>query len=377
MKVLLVGNYLPDRQDSMQLYAAMLKDGLRARGHEVRLLHPPTVMGTRVDEGSPLFKWLGYADKFLLFRGKLRRAAAQADIVHLCDHSNAMYVSVLKRYPYVVTCHDILAIRSAMGHFPENRVGLTGRLFQRLIARGLRRAHTILCVSGKTRDDLRKYLGVPDERLHVVANALNWPYAPLSEEDRAPILRTFGLKQDDVYFFHLGGNHWYKNRGAAIEVFAELRKLPQYAGTRLVMAGGRLEPALWEIARRHQLGDLLIEAAGPGNEQIQALYSGAIATLFPSLEEGFGWPIVESQACGCPVAIMARAPMNEVSGGAAIFIDPAQPATAAQRIANALEDTTQLRADGLRNAASYTPDRMLDQCEALYHQVITAMQMSR
>ena len=61
--------------------------------------------------------------------------------------------------PHVITCHDVLAIRSAMGHFPENPVSVTGRMFQRLIARGLRRAGAILCVSGKTRDDLRQYLG--------------------------------------------------------------------------------------------------------------------------------------------------------------------------------------------------------------------------
>ncbi|HEX6773614.1 MAG TPA: glycosyltransferase family 1 protein, partial [Acidobacteriaceae bacterium] len=91
MKILLVGNYAPDRQDSMQLYASMMEKGLRARGHEVRLLQPPAVLGNRVAESSPFFKWLGYTDKFLLFRRKLRRAAAKADIVHLCDHSNAMY----------------------------------------------------------------------------------------------------------------------------------------------------------------------------------------------------------------------------------------------------------------------------------------------
>src|SRR5438270_2981049 len=165
MKVLLVGNYAPDRQDSMQIYASMLEQGLRARGHEVRLLRPPAVLGGRVAESSPMFKWLGYTDKFLLFRRELRRAGSTADVVHLCDHSNAMYVTALAHRPHVVTCHDLLAIRSAMGHFPENRVSLTGRIFQRLIARGLRQTRALLCVSAKTRDDLRQYLSIPEARL--------------------------------------------------------------------------------------------------------------------------------------------------------------------------------------------------------------------
>jgi glycosyltransferase involved in cell wall biosynthesis len=372
MKVLLVGNYLPDRQDSMQIYASMLEAGLRGRGHQVRLLQPPGVLGPRVAENSPLFKWLGYTDKFVLFRRELRRAARSADIVHLCDHSNAMYVPALTHTSHVITCHDVLAIRSAMGHFPENPVSGTGRMFQRLIARGLRRAGAIVCVSGKTRDDLKQYLAVPEDRLHVIPNGLAWPYRPLDVDASAPLLAPLGLLPGEPYFLNVGGNHWYKNRGAAIEIFSELRNLSRYAGARLVMAGGPMMPELRAIAEKCGLGDALVEAAGPSNEQLQALYSGALAMLFPSLEEGFGWPILEAQACGCPVAIRDRPPMNDVAGGAAILIDPAKPESAAQTIATALEETTRMRADGLRNAASYTAGRMLEQCEWLYREIVTA-----
>ncbi|HEY3988376.1 MAG TPA: glycosyltransferase family 1 protein [Acidobacteriaceae bacterium] len=377
MKVLLVGNYLPDRQNSMQIYASMLEAGMRARGHEVRLLQPPAILGPRVAADSPLFKWLGYADKFLLFRRELRRAAEGADIVHLCDHSNAMYVPALAHSAHIITCHDVLAIRSAMRHFPENRVRLTGRMFQRLIARGLRRAHAIVCVSGKTCNDLKQYLAVPEERLHVVPNALHWPYKPVSADVCAPLLASVGLRRGEPYFFHLGGNHWYKNRGAAIEIFAELRDLPAYAGAKLVMAGSRMEPELHAIAQKYRLDDAVLEAVGLSNEQLEALYSCALALLFPSLEEGFGWPILEAQACGCPVVTTDRPPMNDVAGGAAILIDPAKPKVAARTIADALEDTSQMRSDGLRNAARYTTDRMLAQCEALYLDVVTAARMRK
>lgn len=377
MKILLVGNYVADRQDSMQIYASMLEAGMRARGHEVHLLQPPAVLGPRVAEGSPFSKWLGYADKFVLFRRELRRAAARAEIVHLCDHSNAMYVPAVARFPHVITCHDVLAIRSAMGHFPENRVGVTGRVFQRLIARGLRKAGDILCVSGKTCEDLRQYLGIPQQRLHVIPNALHWPYQPVSADACAPFLASVGLHPGEPYFFHLGGNHWYKNRGAVIEIFAELRTLPKYAEAKLVMAGGPITPALRTIAQKHQLDGVLLEAVGLSNDHLQALHSCALALLFPSLEEGFGWPILESQACGCPVVTTDRPPMNNVAGGAAILIDPAKPGESARTIANALQDRTRLRSDGLRNAASYKADRMLEQCEALYREVASAKRTLR
>jgi glycosyltransferase involved in cell wall biosynthesis len=182
-----------------------------------------------------------------------------------------------------------------------------------------------------------------------------------------------GLRPGEPYFLNVGGNHWYKNRGAAIKIFAELRKLSQYAGARLVMAGGPMVPELRAIAEKCCLGDALVEAAGLSNEQLEALYSGAIAMLFPSLEEGFGWPILEAQACACPVAIRDGPPMNAVAGGAAILIDPAKPESAARTIATALEETTtRMRAEGLRNAATYTAERMLEQCEELYRKVVTA-----
>jgi glycosyltransferase involved in cell wall biosynthesis len=184
-------------------------------------------------------------------------------------------------------------------------------------------------------------------------------------------LHSVGLDDGEPYFFQIGGNHWYKNRGAAVAIFAELRKLPQYAGAKLVMAGDPMHAALRAIVEKYGVADAVMEAGTLSNESLEALYSCALAMLFPSLEEGFGWPIVEAQACGCPVVIMDRPPMNEIAGSAAILIDPTKPECAARTIADALSDTARLRADGLRNAAAYSVERMLELCEVLYREVIS------
>ncbi len=76
MKILLVGNYLPDRQESMQRFANMLQIGLVELGHEVRLIRPEPFFGRLRPSGNGLGKWLGYVDKFLLFPRQLRGAAA-------------------------------------------------------------------------------------------------------------------------------------------------------------------------------------------------------------------------------------------------------------------------------------------------------------
>ena len=73
------------------------------------------------------------------------------------------------------------------------------------------------------------------------------------------------------------------------------------------------------------LRDRVIELTNITNEDLRALYSKATALLFPSLREGFGWPIIEAQACGCPVFTSDRVPMTEVGGDAAIYLDPTDP----------------------------------------------------
>ena len=87
--VLLIGNYPPDRQQSMLRFSSMMLEGLGAAGVPAELLQPEPVLG---GAGSFAAKWLGYIDKFLLFPRRLRRKLREnVSLVHVCDHSNAMY----------------------------------------------------------------------------------------------------------------------------------------------------------------------------------------------------------------------------------------------------------------------------------------------
>ena len=75
----------------------------------------------------------------------------------------------------------------------------------------------------------------------------------------------------------------------------------------------------------------------PTTEELQALYSLAKVLLFPSLEEGFGWPVLEAMACGCPVVTTNKAPLTEVGGEAAIYIDPKNISEAAGNLNKVLD----------------------------------------
>ena len=130
-------------------------------------------------------KWLGYIDRFVMFPSALRSAAARADIVHLCDHGAAMYAPMIEEFkgkPVVVTCHDMIAVRSARGELPGLRSSAFGQFLQRWICHGLKHATRVACVSRATFDDVRRILET-DENLCVILNGLNYPFQPLAADE--------------------------------------------------------------------------------------------------------------------------------------------------------------------------------------------------
>src|SRR5580698_9682077 len=198
MRILLIANYLPDAQQSMRRFAGMLEAGFAKSGHEVRQLRPSVRAGSLARSESGV-KWLGYIDKLVLFPKVLREATEWAEIVHICDHSNSVYLKYLEGRPHVVTCHDLLAIRSAQGEISRHDTRWSGRRLQGMILGGLGRARKIVCVSDATREDvIRMVPGAGSEGKEVtrIYNGLNYPYSPMERDEAEPRLQALGLVPD-------------------------------------------------------------------------------------------------------------------------------------------------------------------------------------
>ena len=368
MKVLLLGNYANDGQESMQRFSAFMAQGLVEAGHEVRLLRPPSVLGRLRPSCDGIGKWLGYADKFGWFPFVLRSAIKQADVVHICDHANSFYTKYLGSVANLVTCHDLLAVRCALGEFPENPTRWSGRRLQALIVKSLSEAQHIACVSDATRDDLRRIAGIQEDRVSRVYNSLNYPYSRMEVTEVRARLRKLSVDPDQSFLLHVGGNQWYKNRLGVLRIFALLRKITSSQTLRLVMVGKPWTTQLRRFITQNGLSGVTLELTAVVDEDLRALYSTATLLLFPSLEEGFGWPIVEAQACGCPVATSNRSPMTEVAGDGAFYLDPENPATAAAVLKDALKKLAGNREAGLRNAARFKSG-MIEAYVALYEKL--------
>ena len=349
MNVLLVANYLPDAQYSMLAFAEALAAGLDGRVR-FRVVRPEPRVG-----GRGRNKWLGYVDKYLLFRPVLRRAAREADLVHILDHSNAVYVPWLEGRRHIVTVHDLLPQRAVRGEIPGWEIGATGRRLQAWIAAGLRQAQSLVCVSEATRQDALRLLGVPPERLAVVPNGMYKPVARLSDERASQVLKG---RADRPFLLHVGGNQPYKNRLGVVRTYLELLRLWGEGAPDLILAGHAPSERLRALAE--QAGGKARFWIRATEEELQALYSRAEALLFLSLAEGFGLPVLEAMAVGCPVAASNRPPMTEVGGEVPLYVDPEDPASAAQAIAAWWPARRDRLEEGRRRAAEFTTDRMVE-----------------
>jgi glycosyltransferase involved in cell wall biosynthesis len=370
MKVLLIGNYRNDAQESMQRFAACMAQGLLQAGHEVRTLEPSEVVGRLRRSGEGIGKWLGYVDKFGIFPSVLKSALSWADVVHICDHSNAFYVKYLGSKPHIVSCHDVIAIRSALGEIWDQPTRWTGRRLQRMIVNGLATAQHIACVSEATKKELVRIIRRPVEGVTRVYNALNYAYRPMAAEEASARLRSLGIPTDTPFFLHVGGNQWYKNRLGVLRIFDVLHKRLGAKKPKLILVGKPWTLEMRRFVSEQALGDVTFELCGMNdNEDLRALYSASTMLLFPSLEEGFGWPIIEAQACGCPVLASDRAPLNEVGASAAVYVNPEDTESAASVAVAALARGKELRQAGLQNAQRFSLTAMTNGYVSLYHKV--------
>lgn len=368
---------------SMPRFARMIAEGMRARGH-------------RADEwtAKPLFynlplparfkKWLGYIDQFIVFPMQVRRRLRQLPpdtLFVFSDQALGPWVPLVAKRPHVIHVHDFMALRSSLGEFVQNPTGWTGRQYQAMIRRGFGHGQAFVSVSEKTRTDLHRFLPTKPRFSTVVYNGLNFPFRCMNRADYLPALSAAGLTVPaSGFLLHVGGNQWYKNRLGVLEIYAAYVQQVQNP-LPLWMVGAPPTDAMKAMAQSVMgKGDVQF-LAGLTNEQVCAAYSAARLMIFPSLAEGFGWPIAEAMACGCPVLTTGEAPMTEVGGKAAFYI-PRRPDSqagdwamqAGKQVAEILKlplnEQQQRQAQGFNQVAQFDTQNTMNAYEQIYLQVI-------
>jgi glycosyltransferase involved in cell wall biosynthesis len=298
---------------SMPRFARMLKSAYQERGYDVEVWTPNPKIH-RFFSDSRFAKWAGYIDQYLLFPAWVRKnlkTTPPDTLFVFCDQALGPWVPLVKDRPHVVHAHDLLALRSALGDLKENPTSLTGRIYQRYIRRGFRQARHFISVSKKTRDDLHRFGQVSADTSEYVYNGLNYRYSRLNTDAAEQILKTAGLPfTRERMLLHVGGGQWYKNLPGVLAIYAHYAA-SEAAPVPLWCIGPKPHAAAQTALAKVPSKGRVLFFANLDNVTLQAAYSYAHLLLFPSLAEGFGWPIVEALACGCPVITTDAPPMNE------------------------------------------------------------------
>jgi glycosyltransferase involved in cell wall biosynthesis len=170
------------------------------------------------------------------------------------------------------------------------------------------------------------------------------------------------------FILHVGSNSMYKNRPGLVKIYLELVKLMPDC-PRLIMAGDVIPDDLRTLIGENFGSGRIVEVKSPSSLQVDALFSLAEALIFPSLVEGFGVPILEAQATGCPIFSSNRPPLPEVARGAAIHFDPDNISGAAQLIHNNWNLRANLIEQGYRAVEGRTPSDMAARYISLYNRL--------
>jgi len=230
------------------------------------------------------------------------------DLWHVLDGSRAYVARALGSAPIVVTVHDVIPWLQAKGRFPgAPSMGAAASSLWRANGREYRRATRLICDSDCTARDARQEFGTQPESAHVVP----LPLRPgMAERSKSPST----VPRSDGLVLHIGNNGFYKNREGALRIFA---RLDPGIARRLVMAGPGPTEHLLQVVLELGLADRVQWSGDPDDDSLAALYRSASVLLFPSVYEGFGWPVLEAMSFGLPVVASNRGSLGEVVSGAA------------------------------------------------------------
>jgi glycosyltransferase involved in cell wall biosynthesis len=227
--------------------------------------------------------------------------------------------------PSVVTVHDL-----GYRYFPGAHPARQRRYLDWSTRFSARAATHVLADSVATQRDLTHFYGVHPAKISVVYPGRD---ETLVRVDPAAVRARYGLSPD--YLLHVGTLQPRKNLIRLMEAAGTLR--PRWPGLQLVLAGqpGWQSAPILALARANadwvRLLDYVPDADLPG------LYSGARAFVFPSLYEGFGFPVLEAMACGTPVVCANTSSLPEVAGEAALLVDPEDTSALAGALVRLLE----------------------------------------
>ena len=321
LKLALICDFLEERWPSMDLFGDMLFQRFTAEhasAIEVQQLRPALRYRFSRIPGLGGAGSLWNADRlvnrFHDYPVWLKKRAANFDLFHLVDHSYSQLILDLPADRTVVTCHDLDTFNCILDPESDPRPRWFRAMAQRSL-KGFQRAAQIICVSAFTRDNLLRHGLFPEDRITVIPPGVD-PVFFAAEEAGRELNHVAGVR-DRKYLLHVGSTIPRKRIDILLRVFARMSS--EWPDLQLIRVGGHLTPQQGRLAEELGIAGKIVQSPRLTKQQLAAVYRQAIMVLQTSDAEGFGLPVIEAMATGCPVVSSDIAPLREAGGSAAEY----------------------------------------------------------
>ncbi len=283
----------------------------------------------------------------------------EIDVFHSCGSRLPNYSGP----KLIVTFHDISLMRTGEFTHEDYREWKQGRYLD-----SAQRADKILTISEFSKKDILQFFQVSEEKVAVIHHGVDEQYYPRSLGEISAVKEKYSLKGDYVFSVGVGRR---KNTLMALKAF---RKVTEDVGgdIQFVLAGKfNQSEEYFKLAETPPLKGKVSFLGYVPDEDLPPLYSGARVFFFPSLYEGFGMPLLEAMASGCPVITSSVTSLPEVAGDAALVVNPLNLEEMSANLLKCVEEEglrRKLVEKGLERVNLFTWEKAAQKVLALYRE---------
>jgi glycosyltransferase involved in cell wall biosynthesis len=286
----------------------------------------------------------------------------EAELFHATEH----LLPPMGKVPTVLTVHDLIFER-----YPEYHKRANYLYLRAAMPLYCRRASAIIAISQSTKADINALYGIPEPKIHVIAEAAAPGFVPQSPERISDVRARYGLPAR--YILAVGTLEPRKNLSRLIDACGPLFDHGIVDALVLVGSRGWLVEEFDSHLAASRWREKVILPGFVQEADLPAVYAGATVTAQPSLYEGFGLPVLEAMACGSPVCSSSTSSLPEVGGEAARYFDPTsveEMSATLTQVAGDDELRQQMSEAGVARAAAFSWERTARETLALYERTI-------